>query len=322
MIGAVCEVATDIPAENTFPPANITQSTIPFGEEKSMRQDRSGLVRIAMILALLSVVATAETPTLTFKFKTIKVQGAQSTALYGINNAGTMVGSYVDSGGVRHGFRLSGGKVTKIDDPKGTDTYCFGINKAGSIVGYYATSNHTAQAFRYQNGKFSDIGPARSTGSQALGINDHGDINGNFGDSKGSHGFLLRGSTYTTLDVPGATSTLGGGINNAGLMTEVWLDTSFNSESSRYNGKTFKTINVPGEPDSDAAAINSLGDIVYSWEGSGDTYGGALWHSGKYYKFSVPGGDRTFGYGINDHNTVVGAYTDSSGVLSGFSATY
>ena len=87
-------------------------------------------------------------------------------------------------------------------------------------------------------------------------------------------------------------------------------------------GKTFKTINVPGEPDSDAAAINNLGDIVYSWEGSGDTYGGALRHGGKYYKFHVPGGDRTFGYGINDHNIVVGAYTDTSGVLSGFSATY
>jgi len=286
-----------------------------------MRADRFNLGSV-VLLVVLSVAAAAEAPKLTFKFKTIKVQGAQSTAIFGVNNAGAMVGSYVDSGGVRHGFRLAGGKVRTIDDPSGTDTYCFAINKAGAIVGYYTTSSHTAQAFLYVKGRFSDIAPAGSTGSQALGINDHGDVNGNFGDSKGSHGFLLKGGNYTTLDVPGAQATLGGGINNAGLMTEVWLDSGFSSESSLYNGKTYKTINVPREPNSDAAAISTLGDIVYSWEGSGDTYGGALRHGGKYYKFHVPKGDRTFGYGINDHHVIVGAYTDSNGILSGFSATY
>ena len=290
-----------------------------------MRHGRSSLGCLVLFFALLLVAVAAETPTatLTFKFKTIKVAGAQSAAIYGVNNNGAMVGSYVDSSGVRHGFkRLSTGKVIPIDDPKGTDTYCFAINKTGAIVGYYATSSHTAQAFRYVNGKFTDIGPAGSTGSQATGINDHGDISGNFGDSKGSHGFLLKGGKYYTQDVPGAQATLGGGINNAGVMTEVWLDSSFNSESSLYNGKTYKTINIPGEADSDAAAINNLNDIVYSWEGATDTYGGALRHLGKLYKFHVPNRDRTFGYGINDHNLIVGAYTDSNGVMSGFSATY
>ena len=150
-------------------------------------------IRLVLFLALLcAVAAAADAPSLTFKFKTIKVPGAQSTAIYGVNNLGAMVGSYVDSGGVRHGFMRANGKVVKIDDPKGTDTYCFAINKTGAIVGYYATSNHNAQAFLYAKGKFTDISPKGSTGSQATGINDHGDINGNFGDSKGSHGFLFK----------------------------------------------------------------------------------------------------------------------------------
>src|ERR1700686_5651006 len=126
---------------------------------------------------------------------------------------------------------------------------CFATNKAGAIVGYYATSEHNAQAFLYAKGKFTDISPTGSTGSQATGINDHGDITWNFADSKGSHGFLLKGGTYTTLDVPGAQGTLGGAINNAGRMTEVWLDSSFNSQSSLYNGKTYKTKECPGGPD-------------------------------------------------------------------------
>ena len=141
--------------------------------------------RLVVFAALVTVSALAETPTLIFTYTTIKVTGAQSTAIYGINNAGVMVGSYVDGGGVRHGFTRSGKTVKKIDDPKGSDTYCFGINKAGSIVGYYSTSSHVAQAFLYAKGKFTDIGPADSSGSQALGINDHGDINGNFADSSG-----------------------------------------------------------------------------------------------------------------------------------------
>ena len=53
--------------------------------------------------------------------------------------------------------------------------------------------------------------------------------------------------------MPGAAYTLGGGINNAGVMTEVWLDSRFNSESSLYKGKKYTTINVPDEPDSDAS---------------------------------------------------------------------
>lgn len=280
---------------------------------------RIGLV--ILLCTLLCGIAGAQTPALSFKFKTITVTGAQSTALYGINNAGAMVGAYVDSAGVQHGFSMVSGKVKNIDDPNGTGTYCFGINKAGAIVGYYATSSHTAQAFLYVKGKFTDIGPAGSTGSQAIGINDHGDINGNFGDSKGGHGFLLKGGKYTTQDVPGAQFTLGGGINNAGLMTEVWIDSSNNSESSLYNGKKYTKVNIPRETDSYVSAISNLGDIVYSWE-SDESYGGALRHGGKYYKFSVPKGDRTFGYGINDHNTIVGAYTDDNGVLNGFLATY
>src|SRR5277367_6053031 len=153
---------------------------------------RNGISRFGLLLAALSVAAVAETPKLAFKFTPIKVKGAQSTAIFGINNAGVMVGSYVDKGGVRHGFRLTGGKVKKIDDPSGTDTYCFAINKSGAIVGYYSTSAHGAQASLYEKGKFTEIGPANATGSQSLGINDHGSINGNFADSAGSHGFLLK----------------------------------------------------------------------------------------------------------------------------------
>src|SRR5215831_12573801 len=128
--------------------------------KKAMKNVRA-VLGLAVLLGL-ATWASAKTPKLTFTFTTVKVKGAQSTAVYGVNNAGVMVGSYVDGTGVRHGFRLASGKVKKIDDPNGTDTYCLGINKKGWIVGWYSTTSHTAQGFLYKGGKYSDVGPANS----------------------------------------------------------------------------------------------------------------------------------------------------------------
>jgi hypothetical protein len=276
---------------------------------------------LMVMLIFVSVAAVADAQKIAFKYKTINIAGAQSTIIFGINNQGVMVGRYIDSGGTQHGFWMSrSGKVTNVDHPHGMYTRCLGINTAGAIVGDYFTGS-TGQGFLYFKGKFTNIGPSGSTSSQAIGINSNGDINGNFGDGKGSHGFLLKGGKYTTLDVPGSTGTLGGGINDADMLTEEWFDSSGNIESSLYNGKKYTKINVPGEQDSYVSGINNLGDIVYSWE-SAEDYGWALRHNGRIYMFRDPKGDRTFGYGINDHNAIVGTYTDSSGVSNGFLATY
>ena len=147
-------------------------------------------------------------------------------------------------------------------------------------------------------------------------------FNGNFGDSAGSHAFLYDGSKYTTIDVPGALATLGGGINNASLLTLVWIDSEGNAESSLYDGKKYTTIDIPKEENSDAGAISNKKDVVYSWEDASDDYGAALRHAGKYYKFTVPKSARTFGYGINDKNIVVGTYVDANGLTKGFQAKY
>src|SRR5579859_1523646 len=104
--------------------------------ERFMKIARLG--GFVLLVALLPVAAAAvKTPKLKFTYTTVTVKGAQSTAIYGINNAGAVEGAYVDKAGVQHGFRMVKGKVKKIDDPNGVSTSCFGINKAGAIVGYY-----------------------------------------------------------------------------------------------------------------------------------------------------------------------------------------
>ena len=67
-------------------------------------------------------------------FSPIHVAGASSTLPLGINNAGQIVGTFVDSAGT-HGFLKVGGTFSTIDVPGASSTEARGINDAGHIVG-------------------------------------------------------------------------------------------------------------------------------------------------------------------------------------------
>ena len=79
---------------------------------------RGKTIFTALIVGLCVSVGTAAAPTLTFTFKDVhSFKAAQETDSYGINNAGVIVGDYIDSAGVQHGMILNGTKVTKADHP-------------------------------------------------------------------------------------------------------------------------------------------------------------------------------------------------------------
>src|SRR5580692_7352881 len=185
-------------------------------------------VVVGIVLASIVAATAADTPPLTFKFTTTNVAGAIQTTPAGVNNAGMSVGQYEDRSKVFHGYLLDGKKLTTLDDPKGTNTVCANLNPNGAIaiVGAYINSKGNSVGFLHKEGRFTDIpGPAGATASAAYGINDTGTIVGFYTDSSGAtHGFLLRGETYTTLDVPGASSTVALGINNKGSIVLFWVN--------------------------------------------------------------------------------------------------
>lgn len=93
------------------------------------------------------------------------------------------------SGGVDHGFLLSGGIFAMIDFPGATSTDTFGINDSGQIVGRYVM-NGVTHGFILSGDTFSTIDFPGSTFTQAIGINDSGQVVGEHMGAGVDLGFL------------------------------------------------------------------------------------------------------------------------------------
>ncbi len=146
-------------------------------------------------------------PTIAFtyankKFTTISPPGATSTEANGINDKGVVVGSYVDSAGVTHGFALSGKKYTTLDVP-GSASYsvAWSINNSGVIAVYGLDSSGNYISFTTKNnGKtytpFSYSG-AGTLGTVIHAVSNKGDIVGTYFDSNSlGKGVLLHKGKY------------------------------------------------------------------------------------------------------------------------------
>jgi uncharacterized membrane protein len=105
-----------------------------------------------------------------------------STRASGINGMDQIVGGYTDANSKNHGFLLSGGTYTTLDDPLASagGTGAIGINASGQIVGEYgnATGNH---GFLLSGGIYTTLdapGAIGPDGTIASGINTAGQIVG------------------------------------------------------------------------------------------------------------------------------------------------
>lgn len=163
---------------------------------------------------------------------TLDFPGANDTYAYGINESGTVVGSWdlcCDSMGnllATHGFTWDGGNFTQVDypypPPGSGDTSVNGINARGDWVGEWDTGPTATVGHgfvRSKKGQFIsfDVPVAGATLTQADDINANGQILGVYVDAGGmEHGFLEVGATFTSIDYPGAAVTSAWGINSSG----------------------------------------------------------------------------------------------------------
>ncbi len=281
-------------------------------------------IRHAFLTGLLLVIACAFAFTIHapaaaqyFRFYKIIFPSASITELYGINNAGAIVG--VASSG---GFLLQDGKFTSISVP-GAETGASGINSSGEIVGSYDANDGTEnpQGYLYSGGTFTTINVPGALLTEPNGINDSGTIVGSYIAENGNNqqqGFIYSGGTFTSLNFPGAVSTYARGINNAGQIVGFYFDSSETSHAFIYSDGAFSNLTGLGCTNSMAYGINNHGSIVGSCD-SGDEAFVYSYSNHSVMFFNYPGYYAT-PFAINDSGRVVGYYVLDFDAYNGFLA--
>jgi hypothetical protein len=222
----------------------------------------------------------------TESYKIVDIPKAPEQAAFGVNDAGQIVGDYLDSAGVAHGWKLTGGKFSTIDVPfsGATATGANGINDSGEIAGGWDGSGVTQHGFTLIGNTFTSFDYPGAVATWAWSLNNKGDIVGYYVETDGVfHGFVLRGGTYTSLDPPGSVWTVPSGIDDAGDVVGAYCTTS---------------------------------DCVENLDG----VQGFLWSGGVYTTFTIPGASGTALSAINDNGAILGAYYDVAGFEHGFLA--
>src|SRR5512135_1123088 len=89
--------------------------------------------------------------------------------------------------------------------------------------------------------------PGTTNGTWPVSINGQGQVVGYYYDAGGSSRvFVWDGTTFNSLDVPGAVYTFPVGINDKGQVAG-WYDDADNARHSFvWNGKFYTKLDVPG----------------------------------------------------------------------------
>jgi uncharacterized membrane protein len=254
-----------------------------------------------------------------YVYTTIDYPGAYETRVYGINDAGEIVGSYYDAIKEKwRGFLYDGATYTTIDAP-GTDiTYLSGINNTGTIVGILQQGDNV-QGFLYDGTTYTSICDL----CRAWDVNDADVVVGDYRDTF-FHGFLYDGTNFITIDYPEAGDTAIIGINNEGIVVGWYYPYGSSvPQGFLYDGTTYTTINFPGADWTKLYDINNVGVIVGSyWDNVKEIIQSFVYDGSSYITLDVPDATfHTYALSINNAGWVSGWYQDSAYRAHGFLAT-
>ena len=152
-----------------------------------------------------------------------------STDLFGINDAGNLVGNYGSTTLPNQAFVNLAGTTTLITIPGQFDASASGINNFNQVAGDYSTDGGALRHGFFRNSDGTLTFPIDCPGATITvqnGINDRGWIVGryDFADNI-DHGFFLKlPNTFISFDYPGATGTSLNGINRNGLISGRYTD--------------------------------------------------------------------------------------------------
>lgn len=231
-------------------------------------------------------------------------QSPAAVFAYGINDSGTVVGTYANSTGQPiAGFVDTNGSFSfvAVPEPQGSNnpyypTELTAISNNGIMVGHYNGGGGLID----NNGTITTVStPWSGTGAYFSGVNNSGVMVGNG----------LPGSDLFETD--SNTMTGDAFVDNNGVFTQI-IDPNAYSVSGPNQPTPWNETRVSG--------INDNGVIVGSYTDSNQKNHGFIYYNGSYATVNYPSATETFLTGINDNGQVTGYYV-VGGVETGFTAT-
>lgn len=313
----------------------------------------SGVAAVAVSCILAATAFAA--PAGAASFRTVDVPSSAGSAydppvftqLTGVNDAGTVVGTWTGEAGDQNGF------IQKADGQTITfagfnDDTAAAINDEGTVVGDVCSCGPGPFLFdgyvRSPDGSVKQVDDPSGVGETfPSGINDSGVIVGSYGDASGnSHGFVDVGGKFTNIDYPGALGTGVDAINNSGTIVGSYFDAAdflihgFSYKNGRFteldatgagtNPNGYCGLNYTGAgttPSGISAGGTIVGTICNDVGASNSLYGWAL-AQGQFTPLNDPEaaqGTMQVG-GISENGREVGgSYLDANGLPHGFVAT-
>jgi hypothetical protein len=127
------------------------------------------------------------------------------------------------------------------------------------------------------------------------------------------------GGSIITVSVPGSTSTMLNGINDAGVSVGTYSDGTSSSGFIRGSTGAITTFVVPGSFSTFGQGVNDAGVVVGDYEATlfGTYQGYVRTMDGTFSTFNVPGADSTYANSINNLGQIAGTYS-LGGLFSGF----
>jgi uncharacterized membrane protein len=213
------------------------------------------------------------------QYRTIDVPGARVSFARGINDSGDIVGTYQrqgETGGVpQHGFLLTRrGGLLAVDYPGHINTIPQRILADGTILGCYHDNDTmgSMHGMQFRRG-FSAIDMTMSMHNGATPDGEY--IVGLFTDMDGrGKAYVMDGSSFSALEVPGALSTAGWDVNPSRVVVGVYTDAAGAIHGFAYDGRSFTRVDVPGAAVTRIFGINDRGDVVGNFvDSAGRTHG-------------------------------------------------
>jgi hypothetical protein len=193
------------------------------------------------------------------------------------------------------------------------------VSQAASVAG--SGKMHTPQGITFT---FGLIDFPRSPDSTAQGLNSRGDIVGLYGPNLPAYegteqSYVLEGNTFQELVCPGASYTLGLGINKGRKIVGWYSGSDGNIHAFLRTGKNYTNIDHPASDNTIASNINNAGEIIgtYYQNTSGTVHGFVL-TKGVYTTIDPDGSVFTEPIGINSDGVIVGFWVDQSQLSHGF----